>query len=207
MPGKTIAIAAAVLLILAVFDAQWLEAAPHSFSTGFRAGGGMEIAASEPLPAKAQGAAGAGPFVEFQFNRWVGLGLAVQPHVTFPSDLSAGFQYRGHWGTDLRPYLSVRWLEHPASGALELVAGNLLGPVIRYDRYFLTYRYFFYLGVSVEPYLELHFRQGAGRLRHSLVTSLPLDLYFRRDVSFSAGTGLAVAWKLYVPKAVEGQAP
>ncbi|MBN1838268.1 MAG: hypothetical protein JW820_20585 [Spirochaetales bacterium] len=207
MPGKTIAIAAAVLFAVSLSGPAALGAAPQGFSTGLRAGGGIELAASDPFPLKAQPAGNAGPFVEVQLGRWVGLGLAAQPHVTGPSDLSEGFQYRGHWGTDLRPYLSVRWLESSASESLELVAGNLVGGIVRYDRYFLTCRYFFYLGVSVEPYLELHFRQGTGRSRHSLVTSLPLDLYFRRDLSFSAATGVAVAWKLYVPRAAQGAGP
>jgi len=206
MRGKTIAIAAAVLLAVRLLGPAALGAAPQGFSTGLRAGGGIELAGSDPFPVKAQGAGSGGLYAELQLNRWLGLGLAAQAHFTAPSSLSGGFQYRGHWGADLRPYLSVRWTEHSASENLELVAGNLVGAIARYDGYLQTFRYFFYMGIYVEPYLELHFPGGAGG-RHSLVTSMPLDLYFRRDLPLSAAAGLAVAWKLYLRRPPTGGGP
>jgi hypothetical protein len=205
MPGKTIVVVAIAALTLASLGLVPVGAAPLGFSTGIRSSGGLQLTGYEPFPVKAQATASAGPWVEGQINHRLGVGLAVQAHGVAPSNLSGGFQYRGYWGIDLRPYLGVRWLEHSASDALELVAGNLVGVILRYDGYFQTYRYFFYMGLTAEPYLELHFRQGSGR--HSLVASLPLDLYFRRDLTLSAGAGLAVAWKMYFPETARGAGP
>jgi hypothetical protein len=174
---------------------------------GVRTGAGLELSGAEPFPVKPQGTLSAALFAEARLNRRLGLGLAAGAHYTAPSDLSEGFQDRGHWGLDLRPYLSVRWLEHPASPSLELGLGNLLGPVIRYDGYLLTYRYFFFMGLGVEPYLELHFLKGSPGGRHSLVISVPLDLYFRPELSLSAAGALVVSWKLYLPRPPLGGSP
>jgi hypothetical protein len=177
------------------------DAAPRTPAAGIRTAAGVEVTAVDPLPAKAQGAGGASLFAEARLNSWLGLGLAAGVHFTAPSDLSEGFQYRGHWGADLRPYLSLRWLERPASDAVELAVGNLVGPVLRYDGYLLTYRYFFFMGAGLEPFLELHFRNGKQAGRHSLVISVPVELYFRPELALSAAGGLALWWKLYFPRA------
>jgi hypothetical protein len=169
MVQKTTGIACFFIMLGIVFTGPALGAAPLGAAVGLRALGGLELTPIEPFQAKAQGAVVGGAFVETRFNRWLGLGLSVGTHYAAPSNLSGGFLYRGHWGTELRPYLSFRWFERPASGVLELAAGNLLGPVLRYDAYLLTYRYFFYMGVGLEPYLELYFSKGDPVGRHSLV--------------------------------------
>ena len=233
MGRKTIGAVLGITLY-AVACAVAAGAVPQRPAVGLGVGAAVVLSGSEPFPAKAQGQFRSGAFAQAHLNSWLGLGLAAHWHHTAASDLSGGFYYRGHQGAELRPYASFRWLEHPASETLELAAGNLLAAILRYDRYLLTYRYFFHMGVAAEPYLELHFlpragaeppalqeapggtddqpelphrRSGSSRTRHSLVVSVPLDLYFRRDLSLSTAAGLALSWKMYLPKGPNGGEP
>jgi hypothetical protein len=73
-------------------------------------------------------------------------------------------------------------------------AGGATGASLNYDRYTHTDLYFFYPGWFLEPQLELQLRPGG---RTSLALSVPLDVYFRRDLQVATAIGLATSFRLY----------
>jgi hypothetical protein len=155
---------------------------------------GATLSRLEPFPLKYQGTVSGQLLAEWFPRDWLGLGVSAGTHLAAASDLSAGFYYRGHWGLDLRPYALFRWSAGASAGSPEILLGGALGPVVRYDRYLLTYRYLFYLGAALAPFVELH----DSTARHSVVVAVPIDYFFRRDLSVSVAGAVRVSWKIYL---------
>ena len=158
------------------------------------AGGGVVLSREDPFQLKAQADFGGGIGVEFPAGRLLAVGLGLGGHQTLPSSLAGGWAYRGFGGFDLRALLILKGLPPLALGSLHAEPNLAAGPVVRYDRYQYTRLYFFYLGLVAAPGLEIPLPR---RRHHALTVSLPLRLYFRRDIDLSAACGLELGWKFY----------
>ncbi len=125
------------------------------------------------------------------------LGFGLQLHTTTASSFSGGWSYRSHWGGGLR--LSAGYgVQLPASSRpRQLELGASAGASFNYDLYTWTTLYFFYPGVFLEPYLELY---NPKRERYSFTLVLPIDYYFRKDLSFSGSIGIGVLWRYYLKR-------
>lgn len=157
-------------------------------------GGGVLLSREERFPLKAQADVGLLAGVELPLRGKLAARLALGAHNTWPSSLAGGFAYRGFGGAELRLLLAYRDLAALTLGGLRPGLGLAGGLTARYDRYQYTRLYFFYLGLAAAPELEIPFPR---RPQHALTLSLPLKLYFRRDLALSAGAELAVGWKFY----------
>lgn len=172
------------------------------FSVGVRSGGALGLTDSPIFPMKAQAGWELGLLADFPLFPPLAGGLALGYHQWFPSDLSAGFLYRGHSGAELALYLSAKALLWRVAGRLDVLAGLEAGASSNFDRYSLTELYFFYPGVLMQPFLEFHFRMlGA----NTLILILPLELYFRKDLDLSASFGLGVQWRRYLVRKEQGR--
>jgi hypothetical protein len=158
------------------------------------AGGGVVLSREDPFQLKAQADFGGGIGVEFPAGRLLAVGLGLGGHQTLPSSLAGGWAYRGFGGFDLRALLILKGLPPLALGRLRAEPNLAAGPVVRYDRYQYTRLYFFYLGLVAAPGLEIPLPRSP---HHALTVSLPLRLYFRRDIDLSAACGLELGWKFY----------
>jgi hypothetical protein len=180
------------LLLIFVTGAAPIFAEKRPLSLSFGAAGGGAFTKDERFPMKPQWDINLGAAADLPIGQTLSLGLGLAFHNTAASSLEGGFLYRGHSGIDSRLYLTAAHL--PPAFRLDYFhvdSGISAGFLARYDKYELTTLYFFYPGIFLQPFLEF---SKAGRL--SLIVSLPLDYYFRRDLklSLSAGLGLSLRW-------------
>ena len=120
------------------------------------------------------------------------LGVGLQLHGTTASSLAGGWAYRSHWGGALRLGTGYGFTVSQPSAPRRLEIGASAGGSFNIDLYTWTTLYFFYSGVFLEPYIDLHSRAPK---RHSFALALPLDYYFRRDLGFFGSIGLGVLWR------------
>jgi len=161
---------------------------------GAGAGGELLLSKEERFPLKPQ----AGGWLGLQFEVPVlsagSVSFLLALHRTLASSLQGGFAYRGFSGLDSRLQLDWRWPLRALGRQLRLDLGGGLGAAARFDKYELTELSFFYPGLVLEPFLELRL---ARLQRHGLRASLPLTLYFRRDLETSASIGISLLWKIH----------
>jgi len=198
MPRKTIG--ATLLLAALCGPAGWGQSAPRAAQT--LAGPALELGLlgravftrGESLPLKVQAAGAASLRGEIPVMPSAALGLGLDGHDTLGSSLAGGWQYSGHLGCGLRLYGRVRGPLGSTSGGRTPYLGAATGVSLNYDRHTYTDLYFFYPGWFLEPQLELQLRPGG---RSGLALSLPLDVFFRKDLDLSVAVGLGVSWRLY----------
>ena len=118
--------------------------------------------------------------------------VGLQLHGTTASSLTGGWAYRSHWGGALRLGTGYGFTVSPPSRPRRLEIGASAGASFNIDMYTWTTLYFFYPGVFLEPFIELHSRAPK---RHSLALVLPLDYYFRKDLGFFGSIGVGVMWR------------
>ena len=167
-------------------------AAKRPLSLSFGAASGAALTRDERFPIKPQWDINLGAGADLPIGGPISLGLGLAFHHTTPSSLEGGFLYRGHSGMDYRLYLTAERILLPFRlRDFRIYPGISAGFLARYDKYELTTLYFFYPGIFLQPFIEVG---KAGRL--SLIVSLPLHYYFRRDLklSLSAGLGLSLRW-------------
>lgn len=149
---------------------------------------------AESFALKGQAAGAVAVRGELPLLPWAALGLGLDGHWTLGSGLEGGWQYSGHLGAGLRAYGRLRFSLGPTEGGRSLHLGAATGASFNYDRYAFTLLRFFYPGWFLEPQVELQLRPGG---RSGLALSLPVDVYFRKDLDLSAAVGLGASWRLY----------
>ncbi len=182
------------LLLIFVTGAAPIFAEKRPLSLSFGAAGGGAFTRDERFPMKPQWDINLGAAADLPIGQTLSLGLGLAFHNTAASSLDGGFLYRGHSGMDSRLYLTAERILLPFRlRDFRIYPGLSAGFLARYDKYELTTLYFFYPGIFLQPFVEVG---KAGRL--SLVVSLPLDYYFRRDLklSLSASLGMSLRWYL-----------
>ncbi len=157
-------------------------------------GGDMSMARDIRFPTKVQMGGNLGLMFELPIIVPLSLGSSLAVHNTLASSLQGGILYRGFSGTDLRLFASVKGLIYIGPGRFDLYIGASGGGSARYDRYDYTMLYFFYPGIFLEPFLEMHITK---RGMHSFQLSLPLDLFFRKDLAMHGSFGIGIMWKIY----------
>lgn len=192
MPRKTTAVLLAVAAVCAA--PLWAQGGLRGAALETALQGQAALTREEGRPLKAQAAGAAGLRGELPVTRRAALGLGLDGHATLGSSLSGGWQYAGHLGAGLRLYGRLHFPLGAMVGQRLVRAGGATGVSLNYDRYTHTDLYFFYPGWFLEPQLELQLRPGG---RTSLGLSVPLDVYFRRDLQLSAAAGLAMSFRLY----------
>jgi len=180
------------LLLIFVTGAVPIFAGKRPLSLSFGAAGGGAFTEDERFPMKPQWDINLGAAADLPIGQTLSLGLGLAFHNTAASSLEGGVLYRGHSGMDCRLYMTAERILLPLRFRdFRIYPGLSAGFLARYDKYELTTLYFFYPGFFLQPFIEIG---KAGRL--SLIISLPLDYYFRRDLklSLSAGLGLSLRW-------------
>lgn len=180
------------LLLIFVTGVIPIFAGKRPLSLNFGAAIDGALTRDERFPMKPQRDINAGAAVDLPLSESISLGMGLAFHHTAASSLEGGFLYRGHSGMDCRLYLTAERILLPLRLTdFRIYPGLSAGFLARYDKYELTTLYFFYPGIFLQPFVEVG---KAGRL--SLIVSLPLDYYFRRDLklSLSAGLGLSLRW-------------
>ena len=173
------------ILVVISLPAVWGQ----GFSFGIRAEGGVMLVRDNRYPLKVQPWAGIGAGAELSLFKTLSSGLALFVHNTWPSSLSGGVIYRGFSGIELRLHLAYKSPLLPEPNLLIGLAGWVTA---RLDRYTYTELAFFYPGAGLEPMLEW---QLGGN--YVLLFSLPVTLFFRRDLRLSLSLGLSLGWKIY----------
>lgn len=170
---------------------------PLSLSFGVASGGALTR--DERFPMKPQWHINLGAGADLPMGGPISLGLGLAFHKTAASSLEGGFLYRSHSGMDCRLYLTAERILLPLRlRDFRIYPGLAAGFLARYDKYELTTLYFFYPGIFLQPFVEIG---KAGRL--SLIVSVPLDYYFRRDLKLSMSAGLGLSLRLYMRKNYE----
>ena len=152
--------------------------------------GGAVLTQMEGFPAKVHTDGALGFGFEFFPLRWVGIGTSIRYHWTLPSTTEGGFIYRGHSGPEGRLFLTVRHPDFHKANVFFLGIGADVGGLARFDSYTNTSLYFFYPGVFIQPFFDftLNRNHGVSYRIFGLV-----DLYFRRDLRLSAGSGIGLS--------------
>ena len=177
----------------------WTEI--QGFAFGEKIAGSLSLTRDLRFPLKGQLGGKVGLFLEFPIAMPASFGLSFHLHGILPSSLSNGFLYRGFSGQDLRVFFSLKTLLFNNPERLELLLGTACGALLSFDRYSFTELYFFYPGAFLEPFLELYLLQLGWA---TLLISLPIDLYFRKDLILSASAGIGLTLKIYIWKLKPG---
>jgi hypothetical protein len=192
---RTTTLFASLLLVCGLLLPAPAEAADGpALGSGILGGVSVTDAPGDFFTPKAQAVGAVNVLLDIPLFSGVFLGLGFQLHDTLASSLSGGWSYRSHWGGGLRLSAGYGLGISDSSRPLELELGASAGGSANYDVQTWTTLYFFYPGIFLEPYLELH-KQKWGR--HSFTLILPLDYYFRKELDFSASIGIGVIWKYY----------
>ena len=148
---------------------------------------------NESFAVKPQMDGGPGLSIEFTPVFFLGFGLAYAYHWTGPSGPEGGFVYKAYSGSDLRFYVSLRYLALAENEALILLFGSNQGATARFDLYDPMSAYNSYLGVFAQPFLELGFHEYP---QSSMQLSIAIDYFLRRDLILSAAAGLEFSFIL-----------
>jgi hypothetical protein len=175
-----------LLFIILIF---WTTGGISAFSLGLGGTGTVTMSAGQGFGPKLQ--YGGGMSIDFFFPilTWLSLDASIEGFTVSPSDISGGFVYRGYSGGALG--IMVLFMEtiaaSPGLGTIRGGGGAGFGAAL--PSYWYTTLAFFYLEPRIQGLLEW---TPAGLPRMDVQLSLPIRMQLRRDMSYSACTGLGV---------------
>jgi hypothetical protein len=166
----------------------------HWLTLGAESRVGSTFTKDARFPVKAQLDIAIAASVEFLPFESFGLGVSYGYHWTKDSNLEGGFLYRAYSGSDLRIFISTRFLSILDGPSVTLLLGSNQGALMRLDRFELTNLHFFYWGLFVHPFLEMGF---TGIPLLGVQISVPFEYYFRKELDLSTSIGVGANIRLY----------
>ena len=175
--------------LLFLIWAFWATGAASAFSIGLGGTGTVTMSAGQGFGPKLQ--YGGGGSVQFVFPLGAGLRLdsLLDLYTVAPSDISGGFVYRGYSGADAAVMLQAVMTLADTPGIGLLTAGGGLGMAFALPTYWYTTLAFFYLEPRLEGLLDW---RPAGLSSFDFQLSVPVRFQLRRDMSYSASTGVGI---------------
>jgi hypothetical protein len=167
----------------------WTTGAAHAISIGLSGNGSVTMSAGQGFGPKLQYGGGASVDLVFPLMDWFRLDASLDLATVAPSDISGGFVYRGYSGAamGLMAQAGAIIVSSPSIGVMRIGGGLGLGAAL--PSYWYTTLAFFYL----EPRAEGFFEWEPAALPHfDFQLSVPVRFQLRRDMSYSASTGVAL---------------
>jgi hypothetical protein len=171
----------------------------HSFSVaeeGVRAyrfhsaEGSFSLSKDPSFPVKIQAGYRVESGMHLLFRDTFGITGSLGYEALFPSTLDFGFSYKGFNALNAGLYLSARTpVLTAAPGKGQLYFGSSAGLTGSFARYSGLPHYFFYLGIGVEPTIDITPASGK---QWFLRTGFPLVFRLRKDIDLSMSVGLSL---------------
>jgi hypothetical protein len=175
--------------LLFIILAFWTTAGLHAFSIGAAGTGTVTMSAGQGFGPKLQYGGGASIEFVFPLLEWLRLDAALDLFTVSPSDASGGFLYRGYSGAAMAIMAQAgATLVSGASVGVVRIGGGL-GFAAALPSYWYTTLAFFYLEPRGQFLLDW---EPAGLPRFDFQLSVPVRAQLRRDMSYSASTGIGL---------------
>jgi hypothetical protein len=167
----------------------WTTGRLLAFSMGLGGTGTVTMSAGQGFGPKLQYGGGISVDFVFPIIEWIRLDASIDAFTVAPSDISGGFLYRGYSGgaVALMAQAGAVIVSSPSFGLMRIGGG--LGFAAALPSYWYTTLAFFYLEPRAQGLLDW---EPAGLPRFDFQLSIPLRFQLRRDMSYSASTGIGI---------------
>lgn len=128
---------------------------------------------------------------EYSWAGRSGMSLDFGVHYIWGSNFEGGYGYKGYKGADTALLYTLKKRNPLLLGNISAVPGISVGPILSVSLYQLTEQLFFYPGVRFVLFDLLLF--STDRVSPSMRLQLPVELHFRRDLSYAFSLGINIS--------------
>ena len=152
--------------------------------------GSFSLSKDTYFPVKIQAGYSVESGLHLLFRDKIGITGSLGYEALLPSSLDFGFSYKGYNALNAGLFLSARTPVLPDTpGKGQVYFGSSAGLTGSFARYSGLPHYFFYLGIGVEPIIDIAPASGK---QWFLRTGLPLVFRLRKDTDLSMSVGLSL---------------